>query len=256
MEQLQLSDKSKKFIDDLRLYLFSSGKNEQEIKEITEELEAHLYEAELNGKSIDQIVGASPKEYMMSISSEMKTDYRAWAKYIPLIIIGAMSFSILGDLLQGTLSYSLLKIIGTLVYSIIFLVGVFTAFRYIARNQVSRIREFLILLLPIFISMLFFGGVIIADSIYKTPIIDFGMIGSRVIGLFFLCFIIIFSIWAKTAILPVILIAYHLPTILLSFTSFNEGTQLIIGFVITYLLIGVYLLYVVKKEKRKIKIIE
>ena len=97
----QLSVKSEKFIDDLRVYLFSSGKNDQEIKEITEELEAHLHEAEQNGKSIDQIVGASPKEYMMSISSEMKTDYRSWAKYFPLIVVGAMSFSIFGDLLQG-----------------------------------------------------------------------------------------------------------------------------------------------------------
>ena len=158
MEQMQLSDKSKKFIDDLRLYLFSSGKNDQEIKEITEELEDHLYEAELNGKSIERIIGASPKEYMMSISTEMKTDYKAWAKYIPLIIIGAMSFSVIGDFLQGTLRYSLLKIIGTLIYSIIFLVGVFTAFRYMASNQVSKIKEFLILLLPIFISTLFFGG--------------------------------------------------------------------------------------------------
>ncbi len=256
VEQLQLSDKSRKFIDDLILYLFSSGKNEQEIKDITEELEVHLYEAELNGKSIDRIIGVSPKEYMMSISTEMKTDYKAWAKYISLIIIGAMSFSVLGDLLQGTLRYSLLKIIGTLVYSIIFFVGVFTAFRYMASNQVSKIKEFLILLLPIFISTLFFGGIIITDSIYNTPIVDFGILGSIIIGLLFLGFVVLFSIWAKTAILPVILIALHLPTILLSLTSFNEGTQLIIGFVITYLLIGLYLLYVVKKEKRKIKIIE
>ena len=46
MVQMELSDKSRKFIDDLRLYLFSSGKNDQEIKEITEELEDHLHEAE------------------------------------------------------------------------------------------------------------------------------------------------------------------------------------------------------------------
>ena len=256
MKQHLLSDESKKFIDDLRLYLFSSGKNDQEIKEITEELEDHLYEAELNGKSIDRIIGASPKEYMMSISTEMKTDYKAWAKYIPLIIIGVMSFSVFGDLQQGTLRYSLLKIIGTLVYSIIFLVGVFTAFRYMASNQVSKIKEFFILLLPIFISTLFFGGVLIADSIYHTPIVDFDILGSIIIGILFLCFVVLFSIWAKTAILPVILIALHLPTILLSLTSFNKGTQLIIGFVITYLLIGLYLLYVVKKEKGKIKIIE
>jgi len=253
VEKLQLSEKSNKFIGDLKLYLFSSGKNEQEIKDITEELEDHLYESELNGKSMDRIIGVSPKEYMLSISTEMKTDYKAWAKYIPLIIIGGMSFYVLGDLLQGTLRYSLLKIIGTLIYSIIFIVSVFTAFRYMASNQVSKIKEFIIILLPIFISTLFFMGVIIADSIYNTPLVDLGVLGSTIIGLLFLSFIVLFSIWAKTAILPLLFIAYHLPTILLSLTSFNEEIQLIIGFVITYLLIGVYLLYVVKKKKGKLK---
>ncbi|MEH7011439.1 hypothetical protein V7087_11635 [Neobacillus niacini] len=256
MVENHLSVKSKKFIDDLKLYLFSSGKNEQETKEITEELEAHLYEAEQNGKSIDQIVGASPKEYMMSISSEMRTDYRAWSKYIPLIIIGSMSFSIFGDLLQGTLSYSLLKIIGTILYSILFLGGVMIAFRYVARNQVSRIMEFFIYLLPIILSMLFIGGVLIVDSIYKTPFIDFGVLGSLLIGFFLLCFIIIFSFWAKTAILPVTLLALHLPTFLLSFTSFNVEIQLITSMVITYVLFGLYLLYVVKKAKSNKEVIE
>jgi hypothetical protein len=248
--EYQLSNKSEKFIDDLKLYLFSNGKNDQEIKEITEELEVHLYEAEQNGKSIDQIVGASPKEYMMSISSEMKNDYRAWAKYVPLIIIGAMSFSILGDLIKGPLSYSLLKIIGSIVNSILFLGGVMFAFRYVARNQVSKIKEFLIFMLPIMISMLFIGGVLIVDSFYKTPIIDFGLVGSYLIGLIFLVFIIFFSVWAKTAVLIVTLIALHLPTLMLSFTTFNEETQLITSMLITYLLMGLYLFYVVKKEKK------
>ncbi|MEH7273341.1 HAAS domain-containing protein [Neobacillus vireti] len=252
----QLSIKSKKFLDDLRVYLFSSGKNDREIREITEELEDHLYEAEQNGKSIDQIVGASPKEYMMSISSEMKTDYRAWAKYIPLIIVGSLSYFVFGDLIHGTLSYSLLKIIGSIVYSILFLCGVMIAFRYIARNQFSRIREFFILLVPVFMGMLFIGGILFVDSIYKTMIIDFGMIGSWVIGLFLLCFIILFSVWAKTAILPVTLLALHLPTYLLSFTSFNVVTQLFTSTVITYVCIGLYLVYMVKKEKRNKEIIE
>ena len=257
MIEKQLSVKSKKFLDDLRVYLFSSGKNDQEIKEITEELEAHLHEAEQNGKSIDQIVGASPKEYMMSISSEMKTDYRSWAKYTPLIVVGAMSYSIFGDLLQGdALSYSLLKIIGTIVNSILFLGGVMFAFRYVSRNQVSRIREFSILLVPVFLSMLLTGGILIFDTIYKTPIIDFGMIGSWVIGLFTLCFIILFSVWAKTAILPVTLLALHLPAFLLSFTTFSEVTQLTTGMFITYVLIGLYLFYMVKKDKRDKEVIE
>jgi uncharacterized membrane-anchored protein len=251
----QLSKKSEKFIDDLKLYLFSSGKNDNEIKEITEELEVHLYEAEQNGKSIDQIVGASPKEYMMSISSEMKNDYRAWAKYVPLIIIGAMSFSILGDLIKGPLSYSLLKIIGTIVNSILFLGGVMFAFRYAARNQVSKIKEFLIFMLPIMFSMLFIGAILIIDSIYKTPIIDFGFAGSLLIGFIFLVFIVFFSVWAKTAVLLVTLLALHLPTYILSLTAFSEEAQLITSMMVTYLLMGLYLLYVVKKTKNNKEVI-
>ena len=251
MVQMELSDKSRKFIDDLRLYLFSSGKNDQEIREIAEELEDHLHEAERNGKSIEQIVGASPKEYMVSISSEMKTDYKAWAKYIPLIFLGAMSFSVIEDLLQGTLSYSLLTILGTLLNCCLFLAGVFIAFRFTAKYQMSKVREFLIILIPIFISMFFTGGVVFADSIYSTPVIHFGILGSTIIGLLFLCFVVLFSIWAKTAVLPVILIALLLPTELLALTSFNEVAQLTLGLMLTYFLIGVYLLYLVKKEKRK-----
>lgn len=251
MEQYQLSNKSKKFIEDLRLYLFSSGKNDVEINEIAEELEVHLYEAELNGKSIEQIVGASPKEYMMSISSEMKIDYKAWSKYIPLIIIGSMSFTVVGDLLQGTLSYSLLKIIGSIIYSLLFLGGVFVAFRYTTRNQVSKVKEFFILLLPIITSMLLFLGLSIVDSIYETPHIEFGFIGSLVTGLVFLCFIIIFSIWAKTAVLPIILVALHLPAYILSYTSLKLENQLIIGMLITYILVGLYLFTIFKKDKRE-----
>lgn len=251
MGEFQLSDKSTKFIDDLKLYLFSSGKNNQEIKEITEELEVHLYEAEQNGKSIDQIVGASPKEYMTSISNQMKTDYRAWAKYVPLIVIGGMSYSILGDLLKGTLQYSILEIIGTILFSILFLGGVFGAFRYIARNQVSRIKQIFIMVLPIIISMSFFIALLIVDSIYKTHIIDFGFFGSIFIGILFLCFVILFSFWGKTAILPVTLLALHLPAFLLSYTPLNELTQVIAGMVITYVLIGLYVVYTFKKEKKR-----
>ena len=69
----------------------------------------------------------------------------------------------------------------------------------------SKVREFLIILIPIFISIFFYGGVLFADSIYSTPIVDFGILGSTIIGILFLCFVVLFSIWTKTAILPVIL---------------------------------------------------
>jgi uncharacterized membrane-anchored protein len=250
MGEFQLSSKSTKFIDDLKLYLFSSGKNEQEIKDITEELEVHLFEAEQDGKSIDQIIGASPKEYMTSISTQMVTDYKTWAKYVPLVILGGLSFTIFGDLLKGPLEYSLLKISGSILFCLLFLGGVFGAFRYIARNQVSKVKEIFMISLPIFLNMSLFVGLLIADSMVKTPIIHFGWIGSAIIGICFLCFIIYFSIWGKTAVLPVILIAFHLPTFLLSFTTLDQVTQVIAGMAIAYTLIGLYLFYSFKKAKK------
>ncbi|WP_083954083.1 HAAS domain-containing protein [Virgibacillus siamensis] len=251
MEEHQLTDQSKKFIDDLRLYLFSSGKNNQEINEIAEELEDHLVDAELNGKSIQHIVGSSPQEYMTSISNEMTNDYKAWAKYVPLIVMGAISSPVLGDVMEGTLSYSLLQIIGTTLYSIIFMVGVFTTFRYVAKKQLSKAAEFLLLLIPTFISILFFIGLITADMFYQTPTIEFGMLGSVITGIILIVFVILFSIWAKTAILPVVLIALQLPTFLLSFTSFSEEMRLVTGMLLTYLLIGAYLFFEFKRLKRK-----
>ncbi|GAF13916.1 membrane protein [Bacillus sp. JCM 19045] len=125
MTTINLSQESNRFIEDLRVYLYSSGKKESEIHEIIEELEVHLFEAEANGKSIEQVVGNSPKLYMESISKEMKTDHRGWLKIIPIIFLGGLSYSILGDLLsQGTLSYSILLLVGLVLNFLLFFFGV------------------------------------------------------------------------------------------------------------------------------------
>ena len=60
-----------------------------------------------------------------------------------------------------------------------------------------------------------------------------------------------FRFGQKSAVLPVFLMALILPTELLALTSFNEVTQLTLGFLLTYFLIGVYLFCLVKMEKKK-----
>ncbi|MFD9625270.1 hypothetical protein [Peribacillus muralis] len=65
-----LSNESQLFLENLRLYLFSSGKKTEEVEDIMEELAAHLFEAERNDKSVEHIIGRSPKEYMKLLSDE------------------------------------------------------------------------------------------------------------------------------------------------------------------------------------------
>ena len=245
----QLSQKSTKFIDDLKLYLFTSGKKDVEIEEIVHELEDHLYDAELNGKTIEQIIGSSPKDYMQSISKEIKTDYKGWAKYIPMIIVASMSFIVFRDLLSGTLRYGILSIIGSIIYSLLYFAGVMTAFRYIASRQVSRKKEMFILLLPTVLSTLFISGIFLVDLLDPSPAVHFGIIGSSIIGILFLGFNIFFSIWAKTAILPVTLLALILPEAALAQSSFGEITQIIFSMITTYIIIGIYLYMILRREK-------
>ena len=82
---MKLSKRSDEFVKNVRLYLLTSGKNEQEIEEVTGELEDHLAELESRGKSVESITAGSPAKYMESLEKEMTNDYASWLKYCRLL---------------------------------------------------------------------------------------------------------------------------------------------------------------------------
>ncbi len=198
MNEFKLSNKSKSFLENLRLYLFSSGKNPEEIEEIAEELEVHLLEAEKSGKPIDKIIGKSPKEYMEMVSKEMIIDYRTWIKYICLIVFGSFSFTIFPDLLEGNLSYSVLEIVGHIVIGAIFIISIFKGFKYISTTNHSLKIQGLILVIIMLLPIVLFVGLIYLNRAINTPIIHFGNTGSMIIGVIAVLFIISMSFWGKS----------------------------------------------------------
>ncbi|GAM16678.1 DUF1129 family protein [Mesobacillus selenatarsenatis] len=101
-----VSKRAEQFLVELRMYLISKGKNDQEINEITEELEDHLTEAEAAGKDVSHIIGDSPKNYMKSIGESMKTDYRQLAGLVPLMILLLTAYLSIGPAIEGTFSVS------------------------------------------------------------------------------------------------------------------------------------------------------
>lgn len=249
--ELQLSKKSQDFLENLRLYLFSSGKNSDEIDDIVGELEVHLSEAEKNGKSIEKIIGKSPKEYMKMISNEMIIDYRTWFKYICLIILGSFSFTIFPDLLKGNLSYSVLEIIGQILIGIIFIASVFTGFKYISTVSKSIGKQGIVLVSISILPIALFVGLIYLNKAIDTPVIHFGSTASLIIGLIMLLFIIGVSIWAKTWMLIIIMALLTLPDYLLNLTSMQYETKLIVSTIITFGGIAIYLWMFTKFEKNK-----
>lgn len=249
--ELKLSGQSKTFIENLRVYLFSSGKNSDEIEDIIDELENHLSQAEKRGKPIEKIIGNSPKDYMEMISNEMVIDYRTWFKYILLIIIGAFSITIIGDLLEGALSYSILEIIGYIVITAIFIYAVLKGFKYISTIKQSLWKQMGILFPIVMLPGVLFFSLIFLNRAVDTPIIHFGNTISIMIGIITILFIIGMSIWAKTWILIVVVTFITLPSYLLNQTSLAYETQLILESVIMFGGIGIYLWISTKLERNK-----
>lgn len=248
-DELKLSDKSKSFLENLHLYLFSSGRNSDEIEEIVEELEVHLSEAEKSGKPIEKIIGKSPKEYMEMVSNEMVIDYRTWIKYICLIIFGSFSFTILPDLLEGNLSYSVLEIVGHIVIGAIFIASIFTGFKYISTMNQSIKKQGLVLVGVAILPIALFVGLIYLNRVVNTPIIHLGNTASLITGVITALLIIGMSLWAKTWTLIIIVALLTLPDYLLSLTSLKYETQLIISTLITFGGIAIYFWISYKLEK-------
>ncbi|UAL47640.1 hypothetical protein K7887_01205 [Sutcliffiella horikoshii] len=253
MNQLPLSKKSQTFIENLRIYLFSCGKKTNEIDEITDELEVHLYEAEKENKSVEHIIGSSPKEYMEQISGEMSFDVRGWAKYVPIIILGAFSGIVLKDIVFGGFQYSLVELIGYPLVCIVLLLAYMWTFRHISSHNFSKAKEFFFLYLVSFLSIAMFVGLMFLPNYIESPIIMHGYYGNLIVASMAISFLIGISIWSKTIVSIVLPIFYIVPEYLVGFTDLSVGNQLWISSLIMYALIGAYLFFEMKRTSTSAK---
>lgn len=254
---MNLSKRSIDFLENLRVYLFSSGKNEKEIEEIIRELESDLYEAEKNGENVDDIITKASKEYMAQLTNEMSSDFEGLLKYIPIIILGAISYILMGDAIRGEIEYSLLDLIG---YPFIFLFSLFLTvvlFKYATSNKIPKIKEWLIVgilgITPMILSLLLFY----LNSYYELSVIQVGVVGNVITIVFSSLVFIGIAIWSKTWVTIILPIILFLPEILINMTNLQEHTKLILNSIFIPLCVGsslfIYILIAWKMEKNKTK---
>lgn len=72
MDRTKLSSESNRFIEKLRLYLFSQGIEQSDIEDVADNLAQQLYEMELNNEPIEQITNQSPQEYVDKLKKEVE----------------------------------------------------------------------------------------------------------------------------------------------------------------------------------------
>ncbi|MCT1902422.1 HAAS domain-containing protein [Oceanobacillus sojae] len=257
MDRTKLSSESNRFIEKLRLYLFSQGIEQSDIEGVADNLAQQLYEMEQNNEPIEQITNKSPQEYLDELKEEVdrkkKNTSVSWL--IPYILIGAIIFMVFGDVLRGVLygeivAYSLFRILSTVVIGLLFIIGSAFAVRYTSKNQLSESKKYGILAIPAVIGMLLFVAAYFMDGYVETSLVTIQFLGNMILLGIVTAAAILMSVWAKTWILPVILIAWNFPPLILGNTPLGVNMQAFLSIILTFLIVGVYIYLEFQKEQQ------
>lgn len=248
---MKLSKKSQTFLEDLRLYLVASGKDEREIEDIVSELEDHLYEAEKDGKDVDHLIGKSPKEYMEQIAGEMSFDKKGWLKYIPVLILGVYAYILLGEAIRGGVQYSLLKIAGDFFIIIISLLLFSGVAKYIASHRLSKFKEGMLFALLGIMPISLFVGVIFLDHAIDSPEIIFNQTGNILTVVLCIGLFIGMALWSKTSVPIIIPAILYLPEGLLGLTDLRLETRLITQNILVFSGLIIFFFIIFKKERKE-----
>ncbi len=117
-----LSKQANQFIIELKMYLMSKGKNDQEINGVIDELSDHLLQAEAVGKNIKDIIGDSPRAYMKSIGQEMGFDLKGFLILAPMTALLLIAYVCFSPAILGEFSLSKMGVVGAIVGSVLSLI--------------------------------------------------------------------------------------------------------------------------------------
>ncbi|WP_172370478.1 DUF1129 family protein [Sporosarcina jiandibaonis] len=251
---MKLSKRSDEFVKNVRMYLFTSGKNEQEIVEVTGELEDHLAEPESRGKSVESITAGSPAEYMESLEKEMTNDYAAWLKYVPFIGLFIVAYSVMGSAINGAFEVNIIQLIGVPVVAIVSLIIYWALFRNMAKKEWTGKKSFFASFFAVTSVMLLFFVVALSSMFFIEPLYVASPKMNIVIAIICALIFVLGAIWLKQWIAIVIPILLFGPQIAFSFTSFNDEWKIIVSWIISmvliYVMFAVHLLILKKKESK------
>ncbi|MGN7383409.1 DUF1129 family protein [Paenibacillus sp. SAFN-117] len=247
-----LSKKAERFLSDLRIYLTTYGKNEQEIEDIVSELEDHFVQAEKHGKNIEEITGGSPKAYMDQLRVEMKTDQKEILSALLLFFPLALAFVILPDALQGNAAYTLLDIIGNLTAFVIGL-GMFILFlRLESSRSLSKAARIAMYWVIGFVPMGIFLGIKLLNRFMDlSPVFIATPSQNYMIAVACGLFLIGYSIFAKTWVTIIVPCIIIVPDFIADLLTASPQDRAIVSLGIMIGLIVLYLVYLVIQNRRK-----
>lgn len=248
---MELSEKSRQFLENLRIYLFATGKPEAMIDEIVEELADHLFEAEKRGKSVDHVIGKTPEVYMKELAMEMERDYKELAKYGVIIMLGYFAFVITGDVIRNEVSYSWFSFIGYPFVAAVLLFTMMKMFKYLASRPVTKKKEWFLFSIFGACSILSFFGLSLLDRLYGEAVMTSNGIASMILFILAVAIFIGLAIWAKTWVTIIVPALLFIPETITQYFFIGDSVAQIFANVISIVGVAFYLIYILFKNKKK-----
>ncbi len=220
--------------------------------EVTGELEDHLAELESRGKSVESITAGSPAEYMESLGQEMTNDYASWFKYIPIVGLMILAYSVMGHALNGSFEMNIIQVIGLPVIAFVSLIVYWALFRNMAKKEWTGKKSFFAAFFAVTLVMLMFLAVALSSMLIIDPLYVASPKMNIVIAIICALIFVIGAIWLQQWLAIAVPVLLFGPQIVFNFTSFNEEWKLFGAWIISMVLISimfiVHLLILRKKE--------
>lgn len=218
-----ISKEGEKFILNLNMYLVSTGKSEDEIKEFIEEAEQHLILGELEGKSVKDIFGNSPEEYAKSVADELSFNKKDLIETIFIFIIGFGTWIFLSKIKNGIVIMSAMEaILVPLIYLITVIMLVVLARKFAFKDKKFSIGIFVLFLLNI-CALVIIG--LIGRDMEQSIVINKSIVSIIVVALILISLVVSKKIGAWFLMLPFV---FYIPSIIESFTDINFGENILV----------------------------
>lgn len=187
---MKLSLEGEKYLQDLRIYLFTKGVKEDDLVDFIEEANRHLLEGEQDGKNVQQIFGCSPKDYANDLIEAMGSSLRRQIAIVSQIVLIMISFNVSSMGLTETLHFTLIELIGYPLVYIGFLLCIGYGVRFSSFK--SQKHQTIILFISIAVGMLAMLAIFLLNIRIGEPFIVLSIAGSiAVTGAFSSIFLIL-----------------------------------------------------------------
>ena len=228
-----ISKEGEEFILNLNMYLISTGKSENEIKEFIAEAEEHLMLGEQEGKSVEDIFGNSPEEYAKSVAEELSFSKKELIETVLMFILGFGTWIFLSGIKSGIVTMSIMEAILTpLDYTIMTVLLVVLARKFAFKDKKFTIGIFVLFFMNI-VTMVIIG--LIGRNMEQSIVINKSIVSIMIGVLFIACFVVSKKIDTWYLMMPFLM---YIPSIIESFTNISFEKNLLVPIIPYFLCIA------------------